>query len=166
MNRFSSTELEAGEELVFGPVTSSKTTSFSGGRGPSQGSASRTVGRTVGITNRRVIIENTQSPDKSRVVSNDQVQSVSIKRKQRGGRATITITKLQTATGTSVKVDLPGIDAGKESLLTQTFPNAEITEPKGMSKGVIIAIAVVGGLAVLCCLITFVGPLIASLFAQ
>lgn len=160
MNEFTSVEMQPGEEIVFGPVTSTKTTSFSGGGGPSQGSISRTVGRTVGVTNRRVIIEDTQDPGKSTVIPNDQVQKVFIKRKKQGERESITITKIETATGSSVKVDLPGINAGREAQIGETFPNAEISQASGLSKGVIIAIAVVGGLALLCCLVTFGIPLI------
>lgn len=166
MNGFNQTTLEAGEEIVFGPVTSTKTTSFSGGAGPSQDSISSTSGRTVGVTNRRVVIEDMQSPEKSKIIPNDQVQRVSIKRKQKGGQETITISKVETASGAAVKVDLPGISARQEPRLNEIFPNAEIGAAKGLSKGLIIALAVVGGLIVICCLITVVGPLIGQLFAK
>ena len=164
MNKFTSVEMQPGEEIVFGPVTSTKTTSVSGGSGPSQGSLSRTVGRTVGVTNRRVVIEDTQVPGKSTVIPNDQVQKVFIKRKKKGERESITITKIETATGGTVKVDLPGIDASRESQIGETFPNAEISQASGTSKGVIIAVAVVGGLALLCCLVLYGVPLILKLF--
>lgn len=165
MNKFTSVEMQPGEEIVFGPVTSTKTTSVSGGGGPSQGSVSRTVGRTVGVTNRRVIIEDTQDPGKSTVIPNDQVQKVFIKRKKKGERESITIAKIETATGSTLKVDLPGIDANREAQLDETFPNAEISQAKGMSTGVIIAL-VVAGVAVLCCLAVTFGPLILRLFAN
>ena len=166
MNKFTSVEMQPGEEIVFGPVTSTKTTSVSGGSGPSQGSVSRTVGRTVGVTNQRVIIEDTQAPGKSTIIPNDQVQKVFIKRKKKGERESITIAKIETATGGTVKVDLPGIDASREAQLGETFPNAEISQAKGMSTGVIIAL-VVAGVALLCCLAVTFGPMIAGLlFAQ
>jgi hypothetical protein len=165
VNKFTSVEMQPGEEIIFGPVTSTKTTSVSGGSGPSQGSVSRTVGRTVGVTNQRVIIEDTQAPGKSTIIPNDQVQKVFIKRKKKGERESITIAKIETATGGTVKVDLPGIDASREAQLGEVFPNAEISQAKG-SKGVIIAIAVVGGLALLCCLVTYGIPLILRLFAN
>ena len=59
---FNFTELEAGEKIVFGPVTSTKTGSLSGSGAPGQGqgSSSRTSGRTVGVTTQRVIIEGPQ----------------------------------------------------------------------------------------------------------
>jgi hypothetical protein len=166
MNEFTSVQMQPGEEIVFGPVTSTKTTSFSGGGGPSQGSISRTVGRTVGVTNRRLVIEDLQDPRKAKVIPNDQVQKVFIKRKKKGERESITIAKVETMTGSTVKVDLPGIDAGREAQLTEVFSNAEISQAKGLSTGVIIAL-VVAGLAVLCCLAVTFGPMIAGLlFAQ
>lgn len=160
------TELEAGEEIVFGPVTFTKTTSLSGGAGPSQGSVSTTGGRTVGVTNRRIIIEDLKAPERAQIIPNDQVQRVFIKRKQRAGQETLSITKVETAAGGTVKVDLPGISASKEALLKQTFPNAEIGAPQGLSKGAWIAIAVVVGLAALCCIIFVAAPAIANLLGK
>jgi hypothetical protein len=165
MTEFTSVEMQPGEEIVFGPVTSTKTTTVSGGTGPAQGGVSRTVGRTVGVTNRRVVIEDLQNPANSTVIPNDQVQKVTIKRKKKGEQESITISKIETATGSSIKVDLPGIDARKESQLGETFPNAEISQASGMSKGVIIAL-VVAGVAVVCCLAVTFGPLIAGLLAR
>ena len=166
MNKFTNVEMQPGEEIVFGPVTSTKTTSVSGGTGPSQGSVSRTVGRTVGVTNQRVVIEDTQAPGKSTVIPNDQVQKVFIKRKKKGEQESLTIAEIVTATGGKVKVDLPGINASRESQLSEVFPNAEISQASGLSKGAIIAL-VVAGLAALCCLAVTFGPMIAGLlFAQ
>jgi hypothetical protein len=166
MTEFSSVEMQPGEEIVFGPVTSTKTTSVSGGTGPAQSGISRTVGRTVGVTNRRVIIEDIQNPGRSTVIPNDQVQKVFIKRKKRGEQETITLSKIETATGSTIKVDLPGIDARRESQLGETFSNAEISQASGTSKGLIIAIAVIVGLALLCCFIMFGMPLILRLFTN
>ena len=166
MTEFTSVEMQPGEEIVFGPVTSTKTTTVSGGTGPAQGGVSRTVGRTVGVTNRRIVIEDLQNPANSTVIPNDQVQKVTIKRKKKGEQESITIAKIETATGSSIKVDLPGIDARRESQLGETFPNAEISQASGMSKGLVIAMAVIVGLALLCCLVTFGIPLIGRLFAN
>jgi hypothetical protein len=118
------------------------------------------------VTNRRLVIEDLQDPGKSTVIPNDQIQKVFIKRKKKGERESLTITKIETATGGTVKVGLPGIDASRESQLGETFPNAEISQASGLSKGVIIAI-VVAGLVVLCCLAVTFGPMIAGLlFSQ
>ena len=155
MDERSSIELEAGEEIIFGPVTSVKTTRLSGGAGPSQGSISRSSGRTVGITNRRIIIEDMQNPARSQVVRNEQVQRVSIRRKKQG----ITVASVQTAAG-PVRVNLPRVSPQKESLLAATFPNAEIGAPKGLPKGVVIAASVVVGFVALCCIVSIVGPML------
>ena len=164
MSEFIGIELQTGERIVFGPVTSAKTSSFSGGAGPSQGTVSRTTGRTVGVTNQRVIIQDAQAPDKIQSIPAEQVQRVSIKHKKLGGQDTITIAQVRTAAGTT-KVDLPGIDARQEGLLKETFANAEISTASGTSKGVLIAIGVVVAVAIICCLVT-VGPLIIGRLAQ
>ena len=87
---------------------------------------------------------------------------VFIKHKQRGEQPTITIAQVQTASGATVKVGLPGINPRKETLLGETFPNAEIATDKGALgfQGAKIAVAVVAGLVILCCLVLFVGPII------
>ena len=149
------TELEPGEEIVFGPVTSTKTTSFSGGAGPSQGSISRSSGRSVAVTNRRVIIEDLDDPSRSSVVPNDSVERVFIKRKKQG----ITIARVETGSA-SVHVGLPGVGLQKESLLAATFPNAEIGARKTVPRGVVIAAGVGAVLLALCCLVAIIGPML------
>ena len=165
MTEFTGVEMQPGEEIVFGPVTSTKTTTVSAGTGPAQGGVSRTVGRTVGVTNRRVVIKDLQNPANSTVIPNDQVQKVTIKRKKKGEQESITIAKIETATGSSIKVDLPGIDARRETQLSETFPNAEVSQASGLSTGVIVAL-VVAGVVVVCCLAVTFGPLIAGLLAR
>jgi len=155
MHQPSHTELEPGEEIVFGPVTSVKTTSFSGGAGASQGSISRSSGRTVCVTDRRIIIEDLDQPARSRVIANEHVQRVSVKRRKQG----ITIAKVQTASGT-VNVNLPRVRPEKESSLVTTFPNAEIGPEKGVGKGVVIAASVVVAFMALCCLVFTIGPML------
>jgi hypothetical protein len=167
MTEFTRVEFEEGEGMVFGPVSISKARGFAVGGRASQPGTSRTVARrTVGITDRRLIIEDLLRPDRSRIIPNDQVQTVSIKRERFGPRETITIARIRTDAGASVNLNLPGIEAGKESLIGDTFPYAQITEGKGPSKGVLVAIALIAGLALLCCMTLYVGPLIARLFAQ
>ncbi|MBN1583112.1 MAG: hypothetical protein JXA89_20555, partial [Anaerolineae bacterium] len=70
MNGFKFTKLQDGEKMVFGPVTFTQTASFSGGQGPAQSSVAKTSGRTVGITNQRVIVEDISSADKTKVYAN------------------------------------------------------------------------------------------------
>lgn len=153
MNSFNFTQLEAGEELVFGPVTSTKTTSVSGSGGaPGQGgSLSHASGRTVGVTNQRVIVEDLKSPDKTQIVPNANVRRVFIKRQQRQGTSSINLVRVETAAG-PVKLDLKGLPAQAENMLRSTFPNAEIAHGGGSRAGLIIAIVVLGGIFLLCVL--------------
>jgi hypothetical protein len=142
MGGFKFTELEADEKVVFGPVTSTRTASFSGGTGPSQSSVSRASGRTVGVTNQRVIMEDLDSPDKTKIVPNADVKQVFIKHKQRGGRPTITLSKVQTASGQDIKLNIQGLPGQAETALKSTFPNAEIALEKGMGCPLTAAIPV------------------------
>jgi hypothetical protein len=127
---FKFTELADGESIVFGPITSSSTTSFSGGTGAQQGSVSKSSGRTVGVTNQRVVVEDLDSPDKTQTYSNDTVRRVYVKRTQRGNVATLTLSRIETASGQVVKLKIMGIPAQAESRLKETFPNAEIAQDK------------------------------------
>jgi hypothetical protein len=134
MRGFKFTELEEGEKILFGPITFTQTTSFSStgdaGPGPAtQHQVSKTKGSTIGVTDRRVIVEDLESPEKTRITPNEKVQRVFVKRKQQGGRQTITLSKLQTASGV-VKLNIQGLPAGAEVKLKETFPNAEIAEDK------------------------------------
>ena len=60
---------------------------------------------------------------------------VFIKHKQREGQPTITIAQVQTASGATVKVGLPGINPRKETLLGDSLPDiCNITFPKASAK--------------------------------
>ena len=127
MRGFQFTELQDGEELVFGPVTFTQSASFSGGQGRTQASVSKTSGRTVGITNQRVIVEDLGSADKTQICPNTDVQKVYIKRKQRGGQPTIDITRISTSTGQVVKLGIAGLPAQTSNRFKELFPNAEVS---------------------------------------
>jgi len=136
---FKFTELEAEERLVFGPVTFTKTASFSGGIGSARSSVSKTSGHTAGVTNRRVIVEDINSPEKTQEVQNAAVERVYIRRKQQKGRASITLWKVQAASGQSLKLDIKGLPAQAEGMMQTMFPNAEIIEEKAKGCGCPIA---------------------------
>ena len=131
MNRqFKFTELEDGERIVFGPITFTQTTSFSGGTGGAQSSVSKTSGRTVGVTNQRVIVEDLDSPDKTQTCANADVQRVYVQRKQRRGQLNVDLTKVQTASGQTIKLGIMGLPPQAENGLKETFPNAEVVQDK------------------------------------
>lgn len=160
MRGFKFTELEADEKIVFGPVTSTRSTSFSGGAGPSQGSVSKTTGQTVGVTTQRVIQEDINSADKTRVIPNTDVQRVLIKRKQQQGRQTITLASVQAASGQSIKLNLQGLPAQAEKALQETFPNAEIALDKSSGCGCPLTAAIAAGLPLLAmALLIFLGAI-------
>ena len=130
MRGFKFTELQDDEKMVFGPVTFTRTTSVSGGAGGAQQGASKTNGETIGITDQRVIIEDLNSASKTKIVPNDEVQKVLIKRKTKNGRTTIKLSKVQSAKG-SYKVNIQGLPEQAETELQALFPNAEIAQESG-----------------------------------
>ena len=149
MRGFKFTKLEADEKIVFGPVTSTRSASFSGGTGQAQSNVSKTTGHTVGVTTQRVIQEDINLPDKTRIISNADVQRVLIKRKQRQGRQTITLSGVQAASGQSIKLNLQGLPAQVEGALQETFPNAEIALDKSSGCGCPLAAAILLGFPLL-----------------
>ena len=123
---FKFTELQDGDRMVYGPVTFTQTSNLSGGTGPAQSRVSKSSGRTVGVTNQRVIVEDLNSADKTKVYDVTDIQRVLVKRKQRHGKQNLDLTKVQTTSGQTVKLGIIGLPAQAESGLKETFPNAEI----------------------------------------
>ncbi|RME91008.1 MAG: hypothetical protein D6770_01310 [Anaerolineae bacterium] len=181
MISFLYTELEEGEEVVFGPVRQSQSTSFRLGPAqpmsrsgwsssgqfatPQQGvEVERTRGHVVGVTNRRVIWEDLLDSSKTRIVANEAVRQVFIKHKTSQGRPMITLDRVVDGSGQSIKLNLEGIPAQKQEQLQALFPNAEIRTTKGVlgSKGCMIALIVVAVLFALSC----VAPVIVYLLGQ
>ena len=164
MNQLQHTQLESGEEIVFGPVTSTRTVS-AGGTGPGQGrgrpgqagSLSHVSGRLVCVTNVRIIIEDLQSADKTQIIPNGDVTRVFFKRKVHQGQPSLAITKAATRSGQNVKLDIKWLPEAAEAQIREVFAGAGVTPEKG-SKVFLIAVAVVVGLGILVC----VGPLLVA----
>jgi hypothetical protein len=132
MSEFYFTQLEEGEKMVFGPVTSSKSSSASFSSGDQQvGGTTRTVERKVGVTDRRIIAEQSGSPSGTRIVPNDEVKTVFIRREKFGGQPHLAIASVQTRSGQTVTLNLRGLNAQAEGAIEQAFPNATIQEKKG-----------------------------------
>ena len=161
---FNFTELEAGEKIVFGPITTAKTTSVSGGSGPGQTSLSHSSGRTVGITTQRVVVEDLKTPEKTQIMPNSAIQQVFIKRQQRKGQPSITLVKAKAMNGQIIELDMKGLPAQSEAMLQETFPGAEIVQSKGGvgSKVLLIVAILVGAVVFLTCIL----PLILSVFVR
>ncbi|HNT74505.1 MAG TPA: hypothetical protein PKH77_05760 [Anaerolineae bacterium] len=132
MSAFTFTQLEEGEMLVIGPVafSSSSSVSFSGGGGQ-QAQVSRANVRKIGITNRRVIVEQGDQPRDAQVISNAEVTRVYIRRERMGSK----VEKIETRQGQTVKLDIAGLKPAEEARLFEIFPNAEIGEKKGLFGG-------------------------------
>jgi len=161
---FQFTELQEGEKIVFGPITTTRSTSVSGSSSTGQGSVSHSSGRTVGVTTERVIVEDLGSADKTQIILNSAVQQVAIKRQQRNNQSTLTLASVKTAAGPSVKLDIKGLPAQAENLLQETFPNAEVAESKGGSKVLLIVAIVIAAIILLACVVPMLIPLILRIF--
>jgi hypothetical protein len=161
MSGFINIQLEPNEEMVFGPVTTTRSVSVGGA--PRQevgavpidqvaagGQLTHASGRTVGVTSQRVIIEDLDDPEKSQTIPNDQVQKVFISTKQRQGQSSLTINKVETLSGQSVKLDLKGLPGQTEVKIKEVFPQAEVVYGKGGKGGKAVAIIIGVGFFLLC----------------
>ncbi len=132
MSAFTHTTLEEGEVMVIGPVTFSSSSSFSVSAGGAQGAqVSRTNTRTIGITTRRVIVEQGSQPNATQIVANADVKRVYVRREKVGTK----IEKVETNRGQTVKLGLGGLRPVEEAGLFEIFPAAEIGEQKGLFGG-------------------------------
>jgi hypothetical protein len=126
------TKLGEGEELLFGPSRRASTTNLAVKSESRPGDATYTTFRTVCITNKRVIIE---SGDSTLTYPNEDIQTVVINRMTDKKKRVISfnILQIRTKRGNAVKIEIPGVSIEKEALLSQIFPNARITESRGLS---------------------------------
>jgi len=125
-------KLAEDEEILFGPSRRASTTNLTVKSEHEPGEVTHTTFRTVCITNQRVIIE---SGDSALTYPNSDIEKVIIKRIT-GKKKKITsfnILQIRTCRGNTVKIEIPGVGTEKESLLAQTFPNASITESRGLN---------------------------------
>jgi hypothetical protein len=82
------------------------------------------------VTTQRVILEDLNSPDKTRIYANIDVRRVYVQRKQRGGRPGIDLTKIQITSGQTIQLGIKGLPEQAENGLKETFPNAEVGQDK------------------------------------
>ena len=132
MSAFPFTQLEEGEVMVIGPITFSSSSSFSVS-GPTGQSAQvgRTKQRVMGVTNRRIIVEQSDQPNATQIVANADVKRVYFKRDKFGGK----IEKVETSRGQTVELNIGGLNPIHEARLFELFPNAEIGQKKGLFGG-------------------------------
>jgi hypothetical protein len=132
MTGLHTTKLAEGEEILFGPSRKASTTNLSVKSEQEPDEVTHTTFRTVCITNQRVIIE---AGDSALTYPNTDVDTVIIKRNsgKKTKIASFNILQIRTYRGNSVKIEIPGVGTEKEPLLAQTFPNASITESRGLN---------------------------------
>lgn len=129
MSGFEFTELEEGEEVLFGISKSSSSSSSSISVGGEQISGSSdSQARTVGITNRRVIVESLSAPVPLQSIPNEEVRKLTVKRDTFMGKPQLNLARVETTGGETVDLDLRVGDAEGEARLREVFPNAEIAE--------------------------------------
>ncbi|MBN1889329.1 MAG: hypothetical protein JW850_15145 [Thermoflexales bacterium] len=131
MSAFTYTQLEEGEVVVIGPVTFSSSVSFSAGSGQQSAQLSRKNERKIGITNRRVIVEQGDQAQGAQIVANADVKRVYVRREKFGTK----VEKIETQRGQTVKLDMAGLGPMDEARLFELFPSAEIGESKGLFGG-------------------------------
>lgn len=173
MNKFINVELKPDEKIVFGLVTHTKF--FSIGGTPQQPGAYTqgenfeyqnarpvhiTSGTTTGVTNQRVISEDLKNPRKTKIIANAQVTKVFLIKKKKRGKDTLTLEKVETKTGQSLKLAIQGIPVHAEENIKKTFPQAQIVQGKGSST----LLKVIGVLVGLCIFFACVIPFIVDMF--
>ncbi|HEX8681602.1 MAG TPA: hypothetical protein VF707_04760 [Ardenticatenaceae bacterium] len=129
MSGFEFTELEEGEELLFGISKSSSSSSSSLTIGNKQISGSSDSSeRTVGVTNRRIIVESLSAPVPVQSIPNDEVRKVYLKREDFMGQPRLTISRVETTGGDTADLGLRVLEAEGEARLHEVFPYAELVE--------------------------------------
>lgn len=132
MSAFPFTQLDEGEVMVIGPITFSRSSSFSvSGPTGQRAQVGRTKQRVMGVTNRRIIVEETGKPNATRIVANAEVKRVYFKRDKFGGK----IEKVETSRGQTIELNIGGLNPIHEARLFEVFPNAEIGQKKGLFGG-------------------------------
>ncbi len=181
MKGFRFLQLDPDEEILFGPVTTTKSVSFSSTPvqpmqqigmphqqrtiHQQQHTTARTSGRTVGVTNKRVVIEDLNDSSKTQIIPNDQVRRVFIRSQAFQGQPSLTLEKVEALSGPPVKLNIKGLPLQAEADLRETFPQAEIVQSKGMPALKIVAI--LGGIAFfLACVLPVLILLVGKLFVN
>lgn len=133
MSDFYFTQLEGGEEVVFGVLTSSSRSSSSSsvsvmGETVHRGGTSESRETKYGVTNRRVVVEAAGQPEATKTIPNGDIRRVYLKREQFVGQERLVIDALETASGERLEQDLALFPEQDEALIRQTFPQAEVVE--------------------------------------
>lgn len=138
------TQLEDGEEVLFGVATSSNSSSSSHHENGQLVSGSRESSESkAGVTNRRVREERGQ-PGATVVIPNEAVQRVWISKKDFMGNAQVALDAVQSG-GERVELGIGFLEAEDEARIRAAFPNAEVVVSGGAKVGAAVESAVGAG---------------------
>lgn len=131
MDHLHVTKLKVGEKILFGPARRADQTRLKVRADDDPQRSTYTIYRTVCITNQRVIIE---MGDTNITLPNKDIQIVHIKQMEdkRNGHKRFNILQVNSSNGNQVVLNIPGVNTDKAQLLKQTFPNATITDSRGV----------------------------------
>ncbi|MEK6221906.1 MAG: hypothetical protein N2D54_06625 [Chloroflexota bacterium] len=126
------TKLDEDEEIIFGPARRAVTSPLSVKSILDSKRLTHTNMRTVCITNKRIVVEYSES---HLHFPNDDVQSVTIdiRKNKKDQEVSFNILQVRTKRGQIIKLDIPGILNIKKNLLAEIFPHAKIRSPKGLA---------------------------------
>ena len=125
------TKLAEGEEILFGPARKATTTNLTVKSEDKNGEVTHTSLRTICITNQRVIIE---AGDSAINYPNNDVRTIliNLRKDKKKKPVSFNILQIRTGRGNTVKIEIPGVNIEKLVLLRQVFPNATVSESRGM----------------------------------
>ncbi len=102
MSDFYYTNLDDGEQMVFGVLTQSSSSSNTTNVMGEVTSSHESRERKIGITDRRVIVETANAPDATRSILNTDVRQVFVKRGEFMGRPNNMLVRIETTNGETI----------------------------------------------------------------
>lgn len=127
MSDWYQTELEAGEEILFGVATSSsRSSSSSQENGRLAESLAHESERKSGVTNRRVVIETLGDHSATIIIPNTSVQAAWIEKSDFMGSAKLHLAAVESTSGQRAELGIGFLDAEEEARIRAAFPNAQI----------------------------------------
>ena len=130
MKRFRIAKALEGEEIVFGPVRSTKDSSLPVHVEENHEEITHTSFRTVAVTNQRVVVE---EGDSCITIPNVDITAIVIKHHNpKSGKASISLVAVESKSGLHVRLNMPNLPHDCEHDLMAIFPNASFKEQMGV----------------------------------
>ena len=122
-------KLEAGEEIIFGPVVTDLELKSGRQSDLHQITAAPDANRTVAITNQHILVA---TGSRMITIPNDNVRLIYLgQQKTKSGRSTYTLLRAYRTSNQVAQLDIPGLDESGKARLGEIFPNAEIQVRSG-----------------------------------